>query len=255
MTQATRQSVPDLVTRPGTRHRARGRRAEAVLSRLRLTPQSPNLSGGNPAAEPAEPHGKRAAELATVLVTSPLWLPLLGLFMLAVRLDSAGPAVYRQPRYGKDGRVFTLLKLRSMRTDAAGALPGHLAACGKCSAEWDRHAKLRADPRLTRLGGWLRRSSLDELPQLLNVLRGQMSLVGPRPIPLEERPRYGQAFDVYQQVRPGLTGLWQVSGRNELTYDTRIALDRQYVRSRSWRVDLLLMWRTVGVLRSQRGAY
>lgn len=244
MTQATQHQVTQVVTRHGA--------AEAFLGRRETPRQKRN---GPEVAPAAEPRGKRAAEVAAVLLAMPIWLPLLGVLMLAVRLDSHGTAVYRQQRYGREGRAFTLFKLRSMKTNADGALPGHLAACGKCSAEWDRHAKLRADPRLTRLGGWLRRSSLDELPQLWNVLRGEMSLVGPRPIPLEERPRYGEAFAEYAQIRPGLTGLWQVSGRNELAYERRIELDRRYIRTRNWAMDLKVLWRTVGVVWSGRGAY
>lgn len=190
-----------------------------------------------------------------VVLAMPIWLPVLGLLMLAVRLDSPGPACFRQQRYGRDGQVFTLWKLRSMVGDADEALPELLAACENRSAEWDTHAKLRRDPRLTRLGAWLRRSSLDELPQLFNVLRGDMSLVGPRPIQLEERERYGRGFSTYGKVRPGLTGLWQVSGRNELAYGQRIALDRQYVRSRSWRMELGIMRRTLRAVWSGRGAY
>lgn len=185
----------------------------------------------------------------------PIWLPVLGLLMVAVRMDSRGRACFTQPRYGRDGQVFTLWKLRSMVSDADGELPGVLAACETQSAEWDTHAKLRRDPRLTRLGGWLRRSSLDELPQLFNVLRGEMSLVGPRPIPLVERERYGHAFSIYAQARPGLTGLWQVSGRNELAYGQRIALDEKYVRSRTWRMELGILWRTVWAVWSGHGAF
>lgn len=244
MTQATQHHVPRVVTRPGA--------AEAFLCHRDMPHRGRDRWAVAPAAEP---RGKRAAEVAAVLLAMPIWLPLLGVLMLAVRLDSRGAAVYRQQRYGWDGREFTLFKLRSMESDAHGSLPGHLAACGKSSAEWDRHAKLRADPRLTRLGGWLRRSSLDELPQLWNVLRGEMSLVGPRPIPLEERQRYGEAFAEYARVRPGLTGLWQVSGRNELAYGRRIALDRRYVRHRCWGLDLRVLWRTLGVVLSGRGAY
>lgn len=189
------------------------------------------------------------------MVSMPVWLPLLGLLMLAVRLDSRGPACFTQKRYGRDGRVFTLWKLRSMSANADAALPAVLADCEDKSAEWAEHGKLRCDPRLTRLGRWLRRSSLDELPQLFNVLRGEMSLVGPRPIPLVERGRYGEAFGDYGRVRPGLTGLWQVSGRNELKYAERIALDRRYVGSRSWRLELRILWRTLGAVWSGRGAY
>ncbi|MEM9882350.1 MAG: sugar transferase [Planctomycetota bacterium] len=207
------------------------------------------------AADPAEPWLRRAAEVAAVVLATPLWLPLLGLLVLAVRLDSPGPAVYRQRRYGKGGRVFTLLKLRSMRDGADASLPDVLSGCPVAAAEWGRHAKLRRDPRLTRLGWWLRRSSLDELPQLFNVLRGEMSLVGPRPIPVEERMRYGEGFAHYRRVRPGLTGLWQVCGRNELPYGRRVKLDRRYVRRRGWGMDLWVLGRTLAAVCGGRGAY
>ena len=190
-----------------------------------------------------------------VLLLSPLWLPLLVTLMLIVRLDSPGPAVFRQRRYGRRGEVFTLLKLRSMVPGAEPALTGHLAACPVRTAEWQTHAKLRADPRLTRIGRLLRRSSLDELPQLINVLRGEMSLVGPRPIPLEERPRYGEAFADYCKVRPGLTGLWQVSGRNDLPYDQRIDLDHRYIYHTNWRSECAIWCRTLVAVVTRRGAY
>jgi len=241
LTQATTRPVAEVVTRSAT--------AEAFLVGSRPREKRRTLTAAT------ELRGKRLAEVAAVVLTMPAWLPVLGLLMLAVRLDSRGPACFAQRRYGRDGRVFTLWKLRSMTADADGALPGVLAGCEAKSAEWAAHAKLRRDPRLTRLGGWLRRSSLDELPQLFNVLRGEMALVGPRPIPLVERERYGDGFDTYARVRPGLTGLWQVSGRNELTYDQRIALDRRYVRSRSWRMEFGILRQTVGAVWSGRGAY
>ncbi|MEO1237286.1 MAG: sugar transferase [Planctomycetota bacterium] len=198
---------------------------------------------------------KRLFDVAAVVAASPVWLPVLAVLVVLVRLDSRGPAVYRQRRYGRGGRAFTLVKLRTMVADADEALPGHLAGCAEDAAEWARHGKLRRDPRLTRIGGWLRRSSLDELPQLWNVLRGEMSLVGPRPIPLAERARYGPRFTHYRRVRPGLTGLWQVSGRNELPYGRRVTLDRRYVRRRSWRGDAAILVRTVAAVLSRRGAY
>ncbi|MEM9915224.1 MAG: sugar transferase [Planctomycetota bacterium] len=244
MTQATTTQVPEVVTRSAA--------AEGFLSRSRRPARS---RAAEEVTVSAEPRGKRLVEVTAVLLAMPVWLPLLGLLALAVRLDSRGPACFKQPRYGRDGRVFTLWKLRSMVSDADDALPGVLASCDRKSAEWDTHAKLRRDPRLTRLGGWLRRSSLDELPQLFNVLRGEMSLVGPRPIPLEERSRYGQAFASYARVRPGMTGLWQVSGRNELAYSQRIALDRQYLCSRTWRMEAAILGRTVWAVWSGRGAY
>ncbi|MEM9418357.1 MAG: sugar transferase [Planctomycetota bacterium] len=245
MTQATTTQVRDIPVRPEVVTRSSS--TAAWLPRLRRRRDEVSAS--------AEPWGKRVFEVSAVVLTMPLWLPVLGLLMLAVRLDSAGPACFTQQRYGRDGKVFTLWKLRSMVGDADEALPELLASCETRSAEWDTHAKLRRDPRLTRLGGWLRRSSLDELPQLFNVLRGEMSLVGPRPIPVEERERYGRAFSTYGQVRPGLTGLWQVSGRNELEYAQRIALDRRYVRSRSWLMEFGIMRRTLWAVWSGRGAY
>lgn len=207
------------------------------------------------AAVATTPRCKRAAELLLVLAAGPLWVPLLGFLMLMVRLDSRGPAVFRQTRVGRGGTPFTLYKLRSMTVDADDRLGQHLDACEQRLAEWRQTAKLKRDPRLTRLGRWLRRSSLDELPQLINVLRGDMSLVGPRPVRDAERVHYGAVFDGYEQVRPGLSGLWQVSGRNDLSYPQRVALDRRYLATRSWRNELKIWFRTVGAVLSQRGAY
>ena len=174
--------------------------------------------------------------------------------MLAVRLESSGPAIFRQRRYGRGGRAFTILKLRTMRNHDepnavvfwAGEVIGHPST---------EPVKSRHDPRHTRLGRLLRRSSLDELPQLINVLRGEMSLVGPRPIPLIERECYGKAFATYCRATPGLTGLWQVSGRNTLPYRRRVALDLHYVRCRSVGRDLRILARTVGAVVTCRGAY
>ena len=199
--------------------------------------------------------GKRLLDVAAVVATLPITLPLLGVLALAIRLDSRGPALFRQRRFGRGGREFTLLKFRTMVQDAQGVLEGHLAANEQHRWEWAETQKLRKDPRITRVGRVLRKFSLDELPQLLNVLRGDMSLVGPRPIIDEELERYGSAIDVYHQVRPGLTGLWQVSGRNDLTYEQRVRLDVQYVRTRSFRGDLRLLLRTPRAVLRGRGAY
>ena len=180
---------------------------------------------------------------------------MLAVLALAVRLDSRGPAFFVQPRFGRDGQVFKLLKFRSMHVDADAALAAHLAESAERTAEWNRTHKLRDDPRITRTGRLLRRLSLDELPQLLNVLKGDMSLVGPRPVPLIEREKYGEAFSLYVRVRPGLTGPWQVNGRNELPYERRKTLDKAYVRGRTFRGDVAILFKTFGAVWSRRGAY
>jgi len=203
----------------------------------------------------ATPWSKRVTDVVLVLGSAPLWLPLLVVIAVAVRLDARGPAFFVQPRFGRGGRVFRLLKFRSMHVDADAALAAHLAACPDRTAEWDRHHKLRDDPRITRVGRLLRRLSLDELPQLLNVLWGDMSLVGPRPVPVVEREKYGEAFSLYVRVRPGLTGPWQINGRNDLPYERRKTLDKAYVRGRTFRGDVRIILKTVGAVWSRRGAY
>ena len=202
-----------------------------------------------------DPRWKRSLDLAVAVTASPLWLPMLGVLALAVRLDSRGKAVFRQQRFGRGGRVYTIYKFRTMVEDAHESLNDHLLANTQHRWEWYESAKLREDPRRTRVGRWLRRTSLDELPQFWNVLKGDMSLVGPRPIPLAERDRYGEGFVEYCRATPGLTGLWQVSGRNDLPYEARVLLDKRYVRTRSLRADLRVLWATPGAVLKQRGAY
>jgi lipopolysaccharide/colanic/teichoic acid biosynthesis glycosyltransferase len=158
---------------------------------------------------------------------------------------------------GRDYRSFGCIKFRTMRRDADRILSRLLSESPDLQEEFRNDFKLRNDPRITRLGRFLRRSSLDELPQFLNVLRGEMSLVGPRPIVRHELPRYGDRMEEVLAVRPGLTGLWQVSGRNNLSYDERVALDLRYARHRSVWMDLSIIARTIGVILDprDRGAY
>ncbi len=198
---------------------------------------------------------KRTFDVAAVLVTAPVLLPAMALIAVLIRLDSKGPALFYQRRYGRGGRKFTLIKFRTMDADAHEALADHLDANTQHAFEWAERRKLRDDPRVTRVGRLLRRTSLDELPQVFNVLRGDMSLVGPRPLPLSERRTYGKAFALYCRVTPGLTGLWQVSGRSDLPYAKRVELDTFYIRQRSWRLDGSILRRTVGAVWSKRGAY
>ena len=167
--------------------------------------------------------------LATIALVA--FSPLLAAIAIAIRLDSPGPVLFRQKRYGFANNEFTVFKFRTMRHRPVEE-PGVPQAT-------------RNDPRITRLGAFLRRTSLDELPQLFNVLRGEMSLVGPRPITLAELPRYGQVRWHYLSVRPGMTGLWQVSGRNDTTYDERVELDREFVEQHSLKLRLSILLRTL----------
>lgn len=180
--------------------------------------------------------------------------PIMLLLALAIRLQDGGPAIFSHKRIGKDGRSFECFKFRSMVIDAQARLEALLASDAQAAAEWARDQKLRNDPRITPLGRFIRKSSFDELPQLFNILRGEMSIVGPRPIIAEEIVRYGASFADYASVPPGITGLWQVSGRNNVSYDERVALDAHYASSWSVVGDVGIILRTVPVVLFRRGA-
>lgn len=202
-----------------------------------------------------QPLLKRALDIlgagTLLLLAAPVFL----LLMLLVRADG-GPALYAHERVGRGGRRFGCLKFRSMVTDSQARLDALLAADPEARAEWEATRKLRDDPRVTRTGRFLRATSLDELPQLINVLRGEMSLVGPRPVVAAElAAHYGAAAEDYLSVRPGITGLWQVSGRSETSYAARVALDAQYAANLSVWTDLGILLRTPVVVLSRRGAY
>ncbi len=199
---------------------------------------------------------KRLLDLALVCLSVLFWLPLLTLLALAVTLESRGSAWYGHGRIGYRGKRYTMWKLRTMVMNSQEVLEAYLAEHPQAVEEWIATQKLKDDPRITRIGRWLRRFSLDELPQIFNVLTGEMSLVGPRPIydPVEVN-RWGARFQVYQEARPGLTGLWQVSGRNDTTYEERIALDMRYIRGWSLGLDLRILARTFGAVLSGKGAY
>jgi exopolysaccharide production protein ExoY len=184
----------------------------------------------------------------TLVLLSPIMLMLAALIACTTGL----PVFYSQKRVGFSGREFSCYKFRTMVTDADVVLQNLLATDPAAAAEWKRSRKLRSDPRITRLGHILRKSSLDELPQLFNILVGDMSCIGPRPIPRDELLRYGPYEREYLSARPGLTGLWQVSGRNSLSYSSRIALDRFYVRRWSFWLDLLIVLKTIPALLNAR---
>jgi lipopolysaccharide/colanic/teichoic acid biosynthesis glycosyltransferase len=198
---------------------------------------------------------RRISDVTLAILALTLLWPLLLLIAWLVFLDSPGAILFRQPRLGFGGSRFTLLKFRTMRPTAEAQLNEVLAGDALQRQDWAQFQKLKDDPRLTRCGRWLRRWSLDELPQIFNVLVGDMSLVGPRPILPEQRKAYGAAFGAYIQLRPGITGLWQVSGRNCATFAERIRLDQVYLSRRSLRMDLHILLRTVGVVVSGVGAY
>ena len=198
---------------------------------------------------------KRGLDLIASAILLLLLAPLLPLLALVVRLDG-GPAFYRHMRVGCNDLPFGCLKFRTMAASADKMLAQHLAADPVAAAEWAANRKLTKDPRITRVGAILRSTSLDELPQLINVLRGDMSLVGPRPVVQEElEQHYGVAGRVaYATTRPGITGLWQISGRNETGYDERVQLDIAYATTRSFLLDLKILLHTVPAVLSRRGA-
>lgn len=196
--------------------------------------------------------GKRTFDLAVCLSSLVFAVPLMAVLAVLAMLDG-GPPLYWHERVGRDGRRFYCLKFRTMRPDSATILADLLARDPDAAAEWARDRKLSNDPRITRVGRWLRRTSLDELPQLFNVVRGDMSLVGPRPVTDAELERYQGYRQLYLSVRPGLTGYWQVHGRGVVGYQERIEMDACYVQSVSLRGDLWLMLQTVMVVLRLRG--
>lgn len=195
--------------------------------------------------------GKYVLDVALILLTAPLWLPIVAICALALWLEGGQP-FYWQDRLGRGGARFRIVKLRTMVRDADARLAECLARDPALRAEWDATQKLKHDPRVTRVGAFLRATSLDELPQFWNVLRGEMSLVGPRPMMPEQLPLYGDP-KAYFALRPGITGLWQVSARNESRFDYRATLDAVYLASLSPLRDLQLMLRTVGVVLRRTG--
>ncbi len=198
---------------------------------------------------------KALVDIIVTVVALVISAPLIPLITLLIKLDSKGPVFYRQTRYGKDGKPFEAWKFRMMVENAEVVLEEFLAKHPELKDEWDRDQKLRNDPRVTRLGKFLRKTGLDELPQIFNVIKGEMSIVGPRPIVQGEIKKYGKCYSLYAKVKPGITGLWQVSGRNDVSYEERVALDAYYVRNWSVWLDLYILARTVPVALSGKGAY
>lgn len=197
---------------------------------------------------------KRAFDLVAATSLLILFSPLFLVISSMIR-KSGGTAFYGHTRVGRDGKPFQCLKFRTMRPDADKVLKELLASDPKARAEWEKDFKLKNDPRITPVGRFLRKTSLDELPQLINVIKGEMSLVGPRPIVDAELGRYGDYASLYLRVLPGVTGLWQVSGRNDATYAERVSLDAWYVQNWSIWYDVAILFKTLNVVLYRRGAY
>lgn len=196
--------------------------------------------------------GKRAVDLLVAIPLAIMLLPLMVVLLLLVAVDGHGP-LFVQDRIGRRGRRFACLKIRSMVPDADARLAELLRSDAEAAAEWAKDQKLENDPRITRIGRFLRKTSLDELPQLWNIIRGEMSLVGPRPVVPDELERYGPHARHYLAVTPGLTGPWQVSGRNDVTYDERVQMDVGYARRHSLFGDLRLVFLTGLAVMRQTG--
>lgn len=209
-------------------------------------------------APPASPYAaaKRVLDVLGAIVLAAIFAPLiLAIVIVALIRREPGSIIYKHRRIGQDGNAFECLKFRTMVPNADQTLRELLERDPAIKAEWVRDHKLRCDPRVTRLGRFLRRTSLDELPQLWNVMRGEMSLVGPRPVVRDELLRYGRNVRAYLSAKPGITGLWQVKGRNDTDYRRRVVLDTYYVRNRNLLLDLYILFKTTSVVLRGSGAY
>lgn len=204
---------------------------------------------------PLQKAAKRLFDLTLILLSVPFWIPFTLLMAALIKLDSPGPAFYTQKRIGSNGKEIKIWKFRSMVYNAEQELSLHLERHPALREEWEQNFKLKNDPRVTRFGSFLRRTSLDEFPQIWNVLKGEMSIIGPRPIVQDEIPLYGKEFEIYKKVLPGLTGMWQVSGRNDVPYHERVNLDVYYVQNWSIWLDIHILIHTVLTVLEGRGAY
>ncbi len=197
---------------------------------------------------------KKAAEFLLILVMLPVISVVMLLIALVIKLESRGSIFVKQQRLGKEGEIFECYKFRTMHENSDTMLQQYLKEHPQERVYYEMYHKYKNDPRLTRVGAWLRRLSLDELPQIINVLRGEMNLIGPRPYMLKEKEKIGGAMETILHVKPGLTGLWQISGRNELSFDERVELDVWYIQNWSLWLDFIIFVKTFVVLLNRRGA-
>jgi len=200
---------------------------------------------------------KRTFDIAFALFVLSIFSPVYLILMILVALNSRGPIFYVQQRIGKNHRPFNCIKFRTMIDNADAALETIMEDSDQIRQEFQESFKLKQDPRITDLGRFLRLTSLDEFPQFWNVLKGEMSVVGPRPLVPEELPKYGRKINTVLKIKPGITGLWQVSGRNDIPYPKRVQIDVYYATSHNWLLDLWIVYKTVGVILFPRnnGAY
>jgi exopolysaccharide production protein ExoY len=198
---------------------------------------------------------QRAVDLFVAVLAAIVLAPLMLVLAFLTWASDGGPAFFGHLRVGRMGQLFRCWKFRSMVVNADEVLAEYLASNPEARAEWAACHKLRHDPRITRMGRFLRASSLDELPQLWNVLVGEMSIVGPRPIVIAEIERYRSNFAAYCACRPGITGLWQISGRSDVSYEQRVELDTRYAKSRSLMLDVQIMASTIPAVLARRGSY
>ncbi|WBU58180.1 sugar transferase [Paracoccus sediminicola] len=212
-----------------------------------------NLNNNGPVGDWYRKGGKRAFDVIVSLMALMVLVPILAVLGFIIFLHDRGKPFFVHKRLGQDGKSFGCIKLRSMVANAESRLNDILARSPDAKREWDETQKLTNDPRVTKIGDFLRKTSLDELPQLVNVLKGEMSLVGPRPIVRDELPRYGDAAPAYLSLRPGLTGLWQTTGRNDVSYSERVQMDVAYARDISLVEDLRIMVMTVVTMIKRTG--
>ncbi len=222
-----------------------GKTALPMRNQLARRPASPSVGDWR----------KRVLDIAVASAALVLLLPLMLMIALLVKFLSPGPAIYGHERVGFGGRSFRCLKFRTMVSNGDEVLKRHIAGSEAARREWEASRKLKNDPRVTAIGAILRSTSADELPQLINVLRGEMSIVGPRPVVADELRHYGEQSSFYFSARPGLTGLWQVSGRSDVTYEARVNFDRTYCETWSLRKDVALIVKTVPAVLSRKGTY
>ncbi len=252
MLQTTLKTIPDHA-RPIPPDMAEFDRMAAHVVTLAYEAQSDCENAGY-LHQPLAHFVKRGFDIVLASTALVLFAPLFAAIAVIVRRDG-GPAFFGQQRVGKNGKLFDCYKFRSMRADAAEALAVHLASNPLAAAEWKRFQKLRNDIRITPFGRFMRRASLDEWPQLINVVKGDMSLVGPRPCTPEQKDFYAQEFSYYLSVRPGITGPWQVGGRNKLTFQERVALESDYVRNWNLAADIVILLKTIPTLLYKDGAF
>ncbi|HEY9769913.1 MAG TPA: sugar transferase [Coleofasciculaceae cyanobacterium] len=200
---------------------------------------------------------KRTFDIVFALFVLTVFSPVYLILMILVAFNSQGPIFYVQQRIGKDHRPFNCIKFRTMVDNADDVLKAIVQDSDQMRQEFQDSFKLKQDPRITKIGRFLRLTSLDEFPQFWNVLKGEMSVVGPRPLVPEELPKYGRKINTVLKIKPGITGLWQVSGRNDIPYPKRVQIDVYYATSHNWVLDLWIVYKTIGVMLFPRnnGAY